>query len=79
MPYTKSFKDSVLERIHQGARTSDVCREFNLPRSTVYLWLGKRSPESRQIRKLKRQNKELLEIIGKLALEASRSKKNYPN
>ena len=43
--YTKEIIDFILELIHSGQKTkSDVMREYNIPKTTLFRWLRKASP-----------------------------------
>jgi len=76
----KDIKEQVLKRIKdEGISVSQAAAEHGVNPKTVYNWLrSKTVPDTSilEISRLKRENKELLEIIGELTHNLKRSKKN---
>ncbi|MEI7961998.1 MAG: helix-turn-helix domain-containing protein [archaeon] len=71
------IRTRIINLIRSGKITvAEAADQFQLHRSTVSAWLLHESPYLAEVNRLKRQNKELLEIIGELSVEVSRSKKN---
>ena len=77
---SKDIKDQVLTRVREGKETVvEIARQHGLQVNTVYGWLnrsmGGGSPVL-EIAKLKKENRSLKQIIGRLMLEMERGKKN---
>lgn len=74
------IKKQIIDRIKGGnASVSQVTKEYGISDNTIYGWLKKETKEPDsvlEIRKLKRENQDLLLIIGELTKEISQSKKN---
>lgn len=75
--YSQEVKDQVIGRIkNEGLPVIQVAKEHAVSEKTIYGWLRK-LPESLvpalAYAKLKRENKLLLELIGKLTLEKEKS------
>lgn len=77
---SKEVKDEILKRIKDdGATVADVALEHGISIKTIYNWMRNKSITDisvLEVSRLKRENKELAEIIGKLTLNLTRSKKN---
>jgi transposase-like protein len=73
----KELKEQILKRIkEEGITVSQASLEHGISTKTIYNWMrNKGSVNILEIARLKRENKELLEIIGKLTHNLSRSKK----
>ena len=70
-------RNKIIALIRSGKLSvAEAATEFKLHRATVSAWLLQESPYLAEVNRLKRQNKELLEIIGELSVEVARSKKN---
>jgi transposase-like protein len=76
----KEIKEQILKRIkEEGISVADAATEHGISTKTIYNWMrnkGIQSTNILEISRLKRENKELLEIIGRLTHELKRSKKN---
>ena len=76
----QELKDRIIEKLKsEGLTVSQVSSEFGISKNTIYGWLRKKAggdPSALEISKLRRENKELKEIIGTLALDSERRKKN---
>ena len=72
-PIAKDIKDQILGRIkNNGETVSKLALEYSVSDKTIYTWLRKKSDSSisfLEYARLKRENKLLLEIVGKLTLE----------
>lgn len=72
-PIDKDIKDQIIGRIkNNGEAVSKLALEYSVSPKTIYTWLRKRSESSisfLEYARLKRENKLLLEIVGKLTLE----------
>ena len=54
----------------------EIREQFGIGKTTLENWINEENPLVRENQRLKRQNKELLALIGKLTLETTRVKKN---
>jgi len=72
-------KEQILQRIkNQGVPVSQAAKEHGLHESTIYAWLRKglkSMPTMGELVRLKRQNEELLALVGELTLKLSQSQK----
>lgn len=72
-PIAQEIKDQIISRIkNNGEAVSTLSREYNVSTKTIYGWLRKQSGQGEnvlELARLKRENKLLLEIVGRLTLE----------
>lgn len=72
-PVPKDIRNQILTRVKEnGESVSKLAAEFGISNRTIYGWLRKQSEKHVSVleyAKLKRENKLLLEIVGKLTLE----------
>lgn len=77
--YPKELKEEVIEKIKSsGKPASQVANEYGIHIKTVYGWLKTKTFKDTsvlELNKLRREKKELLEIIGFLTLELNKGKK----
>lgn len=75
----KEIKEQILKRIkEEGVTVATAAAEAGISVKTIYNWMRSKTLSDGsilEISRLKRENKELSEIIGKLTLEITRSKK----
>jgi len=75
----KEIKEQILKRIkEEGVTVSQAAADAGISTKTIYNWTrGKTISDGSilEISRLKRQNKELLEIIGELTHNLKKSKK----
>lgn len=78
--HTQAFKDEILEAIKNGTKVAEICQQKNVSTKTVYAWLraqaDKTGTSNLEISRLRRENQDLKEIIGTLALDKKRAEKN---
>jgi transposase len=76
----QGLKDRIIEKLkNEGLTVGQASKEFGISKNTIYGWLHRKAggdPSVLEISKLRRENKELKEIIGTLALDSERRKKN---
>jgi len=76
----KDIKEQILTRIkNDGVPVSQAAGEHGVNPKTVYNWLRTKTTGDTsilEISRLKRENRELREIIGTLTYSLSKSKKN---
>ncbi len=72
-------REQILKRIkEEGVSVAQAAKEHGCSEATIYGWLGKgvkNAPTIGELVRLKRQNEELLALVGELTLNASRSQK----
>lgn len=77
-PIAQDIKDQIISRIKtNGEAVSKLSVEYQVSVKTIYGWLRKQSGQGGNIletARLKRENKLLLELVGKLTLENSLKK-----
>ena len=77
---SKEIKEQILKRIKEdGVSVADAAAEHGISPKSIYNWMrskGMVSANILEVSRLKRENKELLEIIGRLTHDLKRSKKN---
>ena len=74
----KEVKEEVLSKIKSGESAASVAQKFGISVKTIYGWLRWASTNKvslLEFSKLKKENRQLKEIIGVLSLEVEKSKK----
>ena len=76
----KEIKEQVLKRIkEEGVTVLQAATDAGISSKTIYNWMRNKTLSDGsilEISRLKRENRELSEIIGRLTLNLTRSKKN---
>ena len=76
----KELKEQILKRIkEEGVSVADAAADAGISTKTIYNWMRNKDVKDisiLEISRLKRENKELLEIIGRLTHDLRRPKKN---
>lgn len=76
----KEIKEQILKRIkEEGITVAQAAADAGVSVKTIYNWLRNKNVKDTsilEISRLKRENKELFEIIGRLTHDLKRSKKN---
>lgn len=76
----KEIKEQILKRIkEEGITVKQAADDAGISTKTVYNWLRSKTISDvsvLEMGRLKRENKELLQIIGELTHSLKRSKKN---
>ena len=77
--YTKELKDEVLAKIAKGEQSAmKVAESFGINHKTVYNWMAAQKEATgvslAQYNRLRRENTELLQIIGELTLNIKKKK-----
>lgn len=74
------IKKQVIDRVKgSGLSVPQIAKEYGISDNTIYGWLKRemKEPDSiLEIKKLKRENQDLLLIIGELTRTVSQAKKN---
>jgi transposase-like protein len=72
---SKEIKDEILKKIkEEGKSINELSADYGISAKTIYSWLSKgasKQPSWRDITKLKKENKALLELVGELTVKLS--------
>ncbi len=72
-------KEQIINRIkNEGVSVQQAATEHGVTTSTIYAWIGAKvegGPSVMEIAKLRRENEELLKMIGILTMKLSESQK----
>ena len=75
----KEIKEQILKRIkEEGVTVSQAAADAGISTKTIYNWMRSNSVKDTsilEISRLKRENRELLEIIGRLTHDLTKPKK----
>ena len=73
-------KADIIRRVKdEGVSVSQVAKDHGISNATIYGWLGKGAtgaPTWSEFSRLRKQNRELLELVGEITLKLSVSQKN---
>lgn len=76
-PIAQDIKDQIISRIkNNGETVPKLAAEYLVSPKTIYTWLRKKLDSNvsfLEYARLKRENKLLLEIVGKLTLEKNQT------
>lgn len=76
----KEIKEQILKRIkEEGITVTQAAVDAGISSKTIYNWMRSKNLSDGsvlEISRLKRENRELAEIIGRLTHDLTRSKKN---
>ena len=77
-PIAQDIKDQIISRIkNNGEAVVKLSSEYNVSVKTIYGWLRKQSEKGvsvLELSRLKRENKLLLELVGRLTLDKNLKK-----
>lgn len=75
----KEVREQILKRIkEEGVSVSQVSEEHGVSTQAIYAWLSKGvtdNPSWKEVSKLKKQNQELLALVGELTIKLSQAQK----
>jgi transposase-like protein len=78
--YSQEVKREVLEKVRGGQKVSEVSKIYGICDMTIRTWLERdtvsAASETLEISRLKRENENLLRIIGQLTYQADVREKN---
>lgn len=76
----KEIKGQIIKRIkEEGITVTQAAKDAGISSKTIYNWMRSKTLSDGsilEISRLKRENRELAEIIGRLTHDLTRSKKN---
>lgn len=78
----KDIKEQIISRIkNEGVSVTQAAKDHGISEVTIYGWVAKKingQPSAAEIIKLKRENEQLLKLIGEMTVKLSKTqKKNY--
>ena len=63
----------ILEEFEAGKSVDEICREYNVARSTIYMWRKKYGgidrPLLKKLKKLEKENARLKKIVAQQAMD----------
>jgi len=72
-------KEQIINRIkNDGVSVAQVAQDHGVPENTIYGWIAKKTeglPTISDIIKLKRENTQLLQLVGEMTLKLSETQK----
>lgn len=72
-------KEQIINRIrHEGVSVLDAAKEHGVSENTIYGWIAKKAdgqPSLSEIIRLKKENRQLLELVGEITLKLSETQK----
>lgn len=79
--YTKEFKEEIIGKIiTEGISGVEAAKRYGIHVKNIYRWLSDgiagSSSEALEINRLKRENKQLKELIGTFVIEKERGEKD---
>ena len=75
---SKEIKDEVLGKVKSGVTVAQISKQYGVSQQSIYKWLRGTITEPvsvREMQKLRKENRELKEIIGALTIEKEKIKK----
>lgn len=73
------IKEQILNRIkNEGLTVVQAAKEHGISTNTIYAWIAKKAdggPTLSEIIRLKKENRQLLELVGEITLKLSESQK----
>lgn len=76
---TPEVREQIINRVkHEGVSIAQAAEEHGITDSAIYKWLGKNvegTPSILEYAKLKRENDELLKLVGLMTLKLSEAQK----
>lgn len=73
------IKDQIINRIkNDGVSVSQAAQEHGVSENTIYAWIAKKTdgqPTLSENIKLKRENAQLLQLVGEITLKLSETQK----
>ncbi len=75
----KEVKAEIIRRVkEEGVSVSEAAKDAGIHETTIYGWLGSgatSAPSWGEFSRLRKQNKELFEVVGELTVQLSQAKK----
>lgn len=79
---SKEIREEILSRIkNEGIKVPQIAQQYGISDKTIYTWLREGVTETSnpilELNRLRRENEDLLKIIGKLTADEARKKKKF--
>jgi len=75
----REVREQIINRIkHDGVTITQAAKDAGVHETTIYGWIAKNAegiPSVLELARLKRENRELLELVGELTLKLSTAQK----
>lgn len=75
----KDVKEQIINRIkNEGISVVDAAKDHGISENTIYGWIAKKTegqPTISEIIKLKRENTQLMQLVGEITLKLSEAQK----
>ena len=75
----RELKEQIINRIkNEGVTVSQAATDHGIAENTIYAWIAKRvdgGPTISENLKLKRENEQLLKLVGEITLKLSETQK----
>ena len=75
----QDVKEQIISRIkNEGVSVVDAAKDHGISENTIYGWIAKKTegqPTLSEIIKLKRENSQLLQLVGEMTLKLSDTQK----
>ena len=72
-------REQIIHRIkNEGVSVGDAARDHGLSENTIYGWIAKKvdgQPTLSELLRLKKENRQLLELVGEITLKLSETQK----
>lgn len=79
--YTREIREEVVGKIRGGQKVSETAKQYGINEMTIRTWLERdassTSAETLELSRLRRENEQLLRIIGQLTYQADIREKNH--
>jgi len=76
---SKEIKEEILKKIKdEGVTVSQAAENYGVATQTIYAWLSRGVtgfPSFQEVARLKRQNQELMALVGELTMKLSQTQK----
>ena len=75
---SKEVKEEVIVKVKDGISVAQLAKDYGISDRTIYTWLKKKAINNISVleyNRLKKENRELKEIVGILTLEVEKLKK----
>jgi transposase-like protein len=78
-PISKEVKEQIINRIkNDGVSVIDAAKDHGISEGTIYNWIAKKvegQPNLSEIIRLKKENAQLLQLVGEITLKLSETQK----
>lgn len=78
-PIKKEIREEILKKVKEGVGIKEVADQYSISDRTIYGWLQQsatKEPGTLELVRLRKENQELYNLLGRATAELERSKKN---